>query len=474
MTSSGRSSCFCAIYLQSAAKAFQTYIATESTRIREDQELFEETVVPTNYIATDENFPTPAASALASAVGFFLSFRSIIPVFSVRILGADPQAGAEVILALNFLFLGIVCFALLGTANRTFGSMVRLSSVRWVFIFLAFSGCSLLWSTTASLPASIAYWCGMASDVATVVLLLRTGPVTRVAHSLMKGFVWSVCCIALVAWIMPTEYDLRLGDEDFFNSNTIGNLCAFALFFAQYLMRCKEGTWRFATLFLAVTLLRSLSKTTIVAFLISEGYLLIQDRSMSRKTKMFLTIALVLVILIFWGLLEAYYDFYTSNGNQAETLTGRTAIWAYVLNAALEQPWIGHGFDSMWKVIPLFGTFEARHAENELLQQFYSYGVAGIVVLCGLYGSLYRQINRLVPGPLAMIFVSMLFFVIIRGFAEAEPFDLLLPLWAIVVLAMLVDSAGTGGQDTTTVLLSARFDTSKLVQPTLSQRRTYP
>jgi exopolysaccharide production protein ExoQ len=412
---------------------------------------------PTNDIVTDDNFRTPAVS-VAFAVGLFLSFRSVIPVFSVRVLGADPQTGAEVTLALNFLFLGIVCFALLGTAQRTLGSMLRLSSLRWVFIFLTFSGCSLLWSATASLPASIAYWCGMVSDVATVVLLLRTGPVIGVASSLMKGFVWSACCIALIAWIMPTQYDLRLGDEDYFNSNTIGNLCAFALFFAQYLMRRKDGTWGLAMLFLAVTLLRSISKTTIVAFLISQGYLMIHDRSMRRRTKVFLTIALALIILVFWGLLEAYYDLYTTYGNQAETLTGRTAIWAYVLDAGIDQPWVGHGFDSMWKIVPHFGTFEARHAENEVLQQFYSYGVAGIVMLCGLYGSLYRQMRKLSGTPLEINFVSMLFFVIVRGLAEAEPFDLLLPLWAIVMLAMLVDSAVTVGQETITVLRSARFD----------------
>ena len=173
---------------------------------------------------------------------------------------------------------------------------------------------------------------------------------------------------------------------------------------------------------------------------------------------MFLTIALALIILVFWGLLEAYYDLYTTYGNQAETLTGRTAIWAYVLDAGIDQPWVGHGFDSMWKIVPHFGTFEARHAENEVLQQFYSYGVAGIVMLCGLYGSLYRQMRKLSGTPLEINFVSMLFFVIVRGLAEAEPFDLLLPLWAIVMLAMLVDSAVTVGQETITVLRSARFD----------------
>ena len=281
---------------------------------------------------------------------------------------------------------------------------------------------------------------------------------------MIKGFIWSTCCIALIAWIMPTQYDLRLGDEDFLNSNSIGNLCAFAILFGQYLMRRKEGNWGFATFFLSVTLLRSLSKTAIVAFLVGEGYLIIHDRSMSRKTKMFLTAAVILVIFVFWGLFEAYYDFYTTYGNQAETLTGRTAIWAYVFDAALEQPWIGHGFDSMWNVIPVFGTFEARHAENELLQQFYSYGVAGIVMLCGLYGSLYRKIRRLPQGPLKVIFVGMLLYVVVRGFTVADPFDLLLPLWAVVLITMLVDCADTVGHEMATVLLPSRSDGSTLVQ----------
>jgi exopolysaccharide production protein ExoQ len=394
-------------------------------------------------IGEHDTFPALAGSTLSFGVGFFLSFRAIIPVIWVRALGTDPQAGAETKLALNFLVLGFACFALLGVEGRTLHSMLHVSSIRWVFIYLGFSGCSLLWSATASLPASIAYWCGTASDVAIVVLLFRSASVTGVAKSLMKGFIWSTCCIALIAWIMPAQYDLRLGDEDYFNSNTIGNLCAFGLFFAQYLVRCKQGKWALATYFLAVTLLRSLSKTTIVAFLVSEGYLLIQDRSMSRRAKMLLTIALILVVLAFWGLLEAYYDFYTTYGNEAETLTGRTAIWAYVLDAGLQQPWIGHGFDSMWKVVPTFGTFEARHAENELLEQFYSYGVAGVALLCGVYGSLYGKIRRLTRGPLRLIVVSMLIFVVVRGFAEADPFDLLLPLWAVVMVAMLANCSGS-------------------------------
>ena len=397
-------------------------------------------------IAEEQNVGSSEGSGLAFAVGFFFSLRISIVLFCVRILGMEPSTGSEISLALNLFLLGLVCFDSLGFGRRTFGSILQLPSVRWVLTFLIFSCCSLAWSEAASVPNSAAYWGGMFTDVAIVVLLLRGRSVTEASHSLMKGFIWSTCCLALVAWIMPVQSDLRLGDEDFFNTNQIGNLCAFAILLAQYLMRRKEGKWGLAIFFLAITLFRSLSKTTLVAFLVSEGFLMIQDRSIRRETKILLMIALTLLIFVFWGLFEAYYDIYTTAGNQAETLTGRTAIWLYVLNAVSDHPWnlwIGHGFDSMWHVIPLFagGQFEARHAENELLQQLYAYGIAGIVMLGLIYGSLYRQIRRLPRSPLKIVFFSIVLFVVVRGIAEADPFDLLLPLWAIVLFSMLVDNA---------------------------------
>jgi hypothetical protein len=313
-------------------------------------------------------------------------------------------------------------------------------------VFLAFSLCSLEWSGSVSLSTSFAYWCGMAADVLIVLLLLEGGSVQSTATAMMKGFVVCSCLLALVAWMMPAQPDLRLGDEEFFNSNQIGNLCAFAVLMSQYLVRGEENKkrWALIALFLTITLVRSLSKTTIVAFLICQGFLLVQDRSMSRKNKALLTAAAILLVLVFWGLFEAYYDIYTTTGNQAETLTGRTAIWAYVFSAALEKPWIGHGFDSMWKVIPAFGPdrFEARHAENEMLQQFWAYGAVGLIMLAGIYGSLFRRIRKLARGPKRVLFLAILLYVLVRGLAEAEPFDLLLPLWMIVLFSLLIQPEG--------------------------------
>ncbi len=408
----------------------------------------------------------PEATGLAFAAGFFFASRIMVVLISVRVLGTEPHTGSEMNLALGLLLLILVCFQSLGHVRRTLRSMLRLSSIRWVLAFLAFSLCSLSWSATVSLSTSLAYWCGLAVDVTIVFLLLRAGAFSEVSLSLLKGFVSGTCFLALVAWIIPTRADLRLGDEDYFNTNQIGNLCAVAIFLAQYLMRRKAGRWGITILFLALTLVRSLSKTTLVAFLLSEGFLIIRDQSISKQAKVLLSISVILVILVFWGLFAAYYDIYTNAGNQAETLTGRTGIWAFVLNAALEQPWIGHGFDAMWKVIPPFGPdrFEARHAENELLTQFYAYGVVGVCLLVCIYGSLYRQIRKLSASPIKIVLLSTLLFVVIRGLAEADPFDLLLPLWSIVLFSLLIEQAKASDDRVAMGLLAGKWNADRTPQ----------
>jgi len=395
-----------------------------------------------DYVPDQEAFANPSVTALAALTGFYFAFRLFIMLLSVRLLGTDPQTGVVLSLALNILLLLVVALQALGTFGPVEIPLLRLPSVRWVALFLAFSGCSLAWSVTASLPAAIAYWCAMAADVAIVVLLLRASPVVDVTDSLMKGYVWGACAVAVIAWLLPAQSDLRLGDEELLGPNQIGYLCAFAFFFAQYRTRSKGRSGIFAAGLLAVTLLRSLSKTTIVAFVIAEAFLLIRDKSLARKTKGMIAAAAVLAVVLFWGLLSSYFDVYvgTGTGSSAETLTGRVGIWTVLLLEAIQRPWFGHGFHSVWKVIPSFGVFEARHAHNELLQQFYAYGITGICLLVGLYGSLYRQIRRLNPGPLRIFLTALLIFVLVRGLADTEPFDLSLPLWAIVMFSLLIQN----------------------------------
>jgi exopolysaccharide production protein ExoQ len=381
---------------------------------------------------------TRRTMVLPKTVGFFFSFRVFTVLLSVRFLHLDAQAAAAINIVLNVLLLLTVAFHSMGPAPSTLISTFKVRSFRWVVVFLSFSFISLFWTAAVSVPAAFAYWCAMAADVMIVLLLLRTGPESEMATSLMEGYVIGACCVALVAWILPAQSDLRLGDEELLGPNQIGYACGLAVFLAQYLMNRGAGNWRLPAAFLAITVLRSLSKTTIVALIAGEMVLLAKDRSIAPKTKLAIAAATLLVIGVFWNLLSAYFEIYSNAGDQAETLTGRLGIWAIILDRALEQPWIGHGFHSVWKVIPPFGPeqFEPRHAHNELLQQFYTYGVAGVAILIGLYGSFYRQIRKLSAGPLQSLLFGLFTFGVVRGLADTEAFDLSLPLWAITLIGV--------------------------------------
>jgi exopolysaccharide production protein ExoQ len=386
------------------------------------------------------------ALMLPATIGFYLAFRVFVPLLSVRVFGNQIQDGAEFNLALNFIFFALAAFSGLGGgASYLPRRAMKLASIRWIFFYLFFSAASLLWSSTASAAAAVIYWLAMAADLAMVILLLRSAPLAQAAESIMKGYVCGACVVAAIAWILPAQSDLRLGDEELLGPNQIGFLCAFAFFFAQYLLRRKQGYWQPAALLLSITLIRTLSKTTIVAFLISQTYLLLQDKSLSRRAKMFYICMGLFVILAFSSLFASYYEIYSNAGNQSETLTGRFGIWAYIFAEAIDKPWFGHGFHSVWKVIPPFGSdqFEARHAHNEILQQFYTYGAVGLCMFLGIYGSIYSYLRRLMPSSSKAFFMAFLIFALIRGLADTEPFDLTLPLWTILLVSLLAEEVRT-------------------------------
>jgi len=130
-------------------------------------------------------------------------------------------------------------------------------------------------------------------------------------------------------------------------------------------------------------------------------------------------------------------------------------VSALILSEAVQRPWIGHGFHSVWKVIPPFGDFEAQHAHNELIQQLNAYGVVGICMMAGLYGSFYRRIRRLSADSLRTLLFAFLLFVLVRGLTDIEPFDLSLPSWAIVMFSLLIEHAHTVTGDATDAYLSS-------------------
>ena len=378
-------------------------------------------------------YPVAGGIRLVPAViGFYFAARLCITFLGFT---SDPKTGAYVHFAIHFVLFAAAIFYSFGPARCTVREMAAAPALRWVFAFLLMGLCSLGWSSTASMPVAVAYWFELASEVALIILILRVDDPAEAASSIAWGYASGAIMICAVEWLSPTMYDLRPGDDDFFSPNAIGFTCAMGIFLLQIVEK-RTMTSRIVTGVLAVSLLRSLSKTTIIAFALAQGALLLLDRSRSWRAKAALVIGSILVVAPFWGLFESYYEVYTHLGNQSETLSGRLGIWAFVLARSLEQPWIGHGFHSFRNVIPPFGSFEAWHAHNELLQQFYAYGAMGVCVVVSLYLSLFRQIRKSNSHVSKTALTALLVFIVIRGLTDTENFDLSLPLWLIVLISV--------------------------------------
>ena len=374
-----------------------------------------------------------------AVVAFYFAARLCITFLGFT---SDPKTGAYVNFAIHFLLFAAAVFYSFGPARRTVREMFEACPFKWVVAFLLMGLCSLAWSSTASMPVAIAYWFELASEVALVIMILRVDDCAAATFSVAWGYAWGAIVICAVEWLSPTMYDLRPGDDDFFSPNAIGFTCALGIFLLQIAGR-RTVMSRIVAAVLAISLLRSLSQTTVIAFVIAQGSLLLLDRSRSWRGRFGLVAVAVLVVVPFFGLIQSYYDVYTHLGNQSETLSGRLGIWAFVLARSVEQPWIGHGFHSFRNVIPPFGSFEAWHAHNELLQQFYAYGGMGVALVVSLYVSLFRQIRNANSSRSRSTLTALLLFILIRGLTDTENFDLSLPLWLITLLSVWLRNGST-------------------------------
>ena len=372
---------------------------------------------------------------LQFAAGFFFAFRICIVYLAFQ---SDPTLGGEFILLLSgCLLLAGILYAF-GDTEFSAAVFLRSPTMRWLFAYLALSGASLLWTQAESTLTATVYWTGMIVEVATVLLLAKGRNLVQQTDMMLKGFVVGACLVAAIAWLSPTLPNMRIGHEEFMVPNLIGLYCALGFFLAQHLASTsKSRVWKWSAIFLALALLRTISKTSIIAFLIAEIFYLLREKQISMATKLKIAAGGAIAVAAFWSILDAYFISYqTDAGNAPETLTGRTVIWAVAFSMSLEHPWIGHGLYSFRALMPAFGTFQPWHAHNELLQQFFEFGALGVVITIGVYSALWRSGRRNREQPYGKLACVLAIFCAIHGLADTANFGLSLPLWLFAALAL--------------------------------------
>jgi O-antigen ligase len=300
---------------------------------------------------------------------------------------------------------------------------------------------SILWTGAQSVTSAVAYWGGMAMDIVIVVVLLRRKDPQTCLESLMKGAIWGAAAVAAIAWLSPRTPDQRLGNDLFLHPNALGPEFGIAALLAQYL--APQGRrWKWLGIALAITLLRTISKTTIIAFLIAEAWYLFIHLRVGSKAGVRIVLSAFAVVGCFWGAIDSYFATYNGgNVNQFETLTGRTVLWATAFAMAIERPWLGHGFYSFRSLIPAFGSFEPWEAHNELLQHFFEFGVVGIVLLVGVYWSFFRAAHKAKPSDLRGLALTLLIYALVHGVTDTVSFGFSYPLWLMGAFTLTLHRA---------------------------------
>lgn len=368
-------------------------------------------------------------AGVPQVLGVFLSSRICITLLAFQ---AEPMAGTafSICASLALLFL---CWAVVSSTET---HAIPGVSARWVFAYLFLIAVSLFWSATESPTVALAYWIGLVADCASVYLLCRNQDSQEAWRGILQGFVAGAAIAGAIAWFLPTLPDLRIGNEDFLHPNALGYVLAIATLFSIRLAR-QSKAMVFLGLFCGTTLLRTLSKASIAGFAAAAIFYLLRDSHLSRRSKVAIGITAAVLIAFSWGLLETYADNYDQT-NQIETLTGRTYIWSVAWEEALKTPWLGHGFYSLRFVIPVLGTFEPWQAHNELLQQFFSYGILGLIVFLGLYWSFLRDIRASRNWELRTLALAIMIFALVRGLVDTERFDVNYPLWLLTLFAFVL------------------------------------
>jgi exopolysaccharide production protein ExoQ len=370
---------------------------------------------------------------VASTVWFIHGLQTVtIYIF----FQAQPRTGTAVNVAASCLSLYLSSLVAVAFGYSE-AKRVWSRPARWVLAYACLAGISLLWTQSSSMLNPFGYWIGLIAELGAVALLLRCDQSSKLIPAALKGFVWATVVVALVAWTAPGTWELRLGQQDYLHPNIIGDQFALGSLFSIYLADRfpSERRWKWICVTLLFSLIRAVSKASIISFACAASFYFLRHSKLSSRSQLKVFALALAMIAVSWHFIDPYISMYAAGQNNVETLTGRTVIWSVSFDIAAEKPWLGHGLASYLSVVPDFGPFTSRHAHNDLLQQFFNFGVLGLSLSIAVYASFYRHLRRSSPSTERGLAFSVLIYGLLHGLVDASSVELMLPCCMIFMLA---------------------------------------
>jgi exopolysaccharide production protein ExoQ len=316
--------------------------------------------------------------------------------------------------------------------------------VHWILAYCLWCAASLSWTRATSLVSATGYFASMFLDVAIVGAMIWWGDLEAVTIASVKGIIAGGWLISLCA-LLSTSDDPngRLGNLEFLHPGKVGEYAGQAALCSCFMWvrsRKDEGSgrwlWVGSALSLTWIVLRSLSKTSMIAFVCSGAVFILFSRVVSLKTKVVALVCASLLFCAMYTVVNNYLEGYLEEKpGEATTLTGRTLLWAKSWDMIQEHPALGYGFLSFRDYGPQDWDVRTVHAHNEWITQWFQLGFIGLMITIGIYLSYFRHLMRSPQSPQRELGLGMLIYMLIQGFAIAEPSGLTFPLPMMLLLA---------------------------------------
>jgi hypothetical protein len=207
--------------------------------------------------------------------------------------------------------------------------------------------------------------------------------------------------------------------------NGVGFVAAFAIVLSVLYFRVLPpfGKWVAAGILpaAAVCLVLSANRNSMFAVAVALWVAFVLRKGTGPKLVITTTLGLVGAVA-FVAFSDEIFSLLSRSGNASEvtTLTGRSEIWAVVIQKWMEQPLYGYGYTSALSILPLDPRLfhAAAHTHNMLLEVLFSGGLILVALFLFGLGETIVQIRRL--G--AVNEAALVAFFLVRGLTEPTPF----------------------------------------------------
>jgi exopolysaccharide production protein ExoQ len=283
------------------------------------------------------------------------------------------------------------------------------SGNRWFFAFFIYCGLSALWS---DLPfVSLKRWTKELGNVIMVLILLSENDPGRAVRAALSRYCHLVIPLSLFLIYCYPDLGVYLDEDKMVpsyggvatNKNSLGSLiCVSGVYLVwEYLYaRAASSSWRDKAdlcgglaMLLMVGWLMYLaeSATALVCLLLGVALLLVLRIPFFRRQARHLgcyALALGLIVVGLLGSAPEFLNTFTGGVGRDATFTGRTDIWADVLEertnpligTGYQSFWLGERAEYYWEAYP----FHIKEAHNGYLETYLTGGFLGLSLLAAL------------------------------------------------------------------------------------------